>query len=632
MSGIVGRFNFVSGAPVDEPVLREMCRLLAHRGPDGEGVHADGPLGLGHRRLSIIDLSDAGRQPMSYASGRLWIAFNGEIYNFPALRQALEREGYAFCSRTDTEVVLAAYLCWGLDFLQRLRGMFAFALWDAGRRRLLLARDRVGKKPLHYVVDRDGIAFASEARALLADPAFVPRPNLEAISHYLSLQYVPAPLSGFEGVRKLPPAHYLLIEDGKITVERYWRLHYTPKRRIGEEEACEELIERLKEAVRIRLISDVPLGAFLSGGIDSGTVVALMSQVAGSRVKTFSIGFEEKEYDELPFARQVADRYGTEHHEFIVRPEAASVLPKLVWHYSEPYADSSAVPTYYLSQLTRRHVTVALNGDAGDENFAGYERYLANVLASRYARLPRVLRTPLNAAFRTLPRGKSPKSLLAKATRFAEALTEGPERRYARWMMHFHPDMKARLCTPAFLEASARADSLALFVEAYARSDADNLVDATLDVDVSNYLPDDLLVKVDVATMAHGLEARAPFLDHEFMEFAASLPADFKLRGRVKKYLLKRAVRSLLPADIIDRPKMGFGVPLDHWFRKDLREMAHDVLLGPRAIQRGYFNPPFVRRLLDEHVSGTSNWHYQLWNLLMLELWHQAFIDGRVSS
>ena len=606
-----------------------MCRLIAHRGPDGEGVWMQGPVGLGHRRLSIIDLSDAGRQPMAYAGGTLQIAFNGEIYNHTTLREELQRRGYTFTSRTDTEVVVAAYHAYGLEFLQRLHGMFAFALWDGPRRRLLLARDRVGKKPLHYTRNRHGLAFASEARALLADPEFAARPNLEAILHYLSYQCVPAPLSGFDGVQKLPPAHYLLVEDGQVSVRRYWRLKYGTKRRVSEDEAREELTDRLKEAVRIRLMSDVPLGAFLSGGIDSGAVVALMSQVGTGRVKTFSIGFEQKEYDELRFARRVATRYGTDHHEFVVRPDAAAILPKIVWHYSEPYADSSAIPTYYLAQLTRQHVTVALNGDAGDENFAGYDRYVANAMAERFGALPAALRGPVAKALGSLPASFGPKHPIARLRRLAEGLDEPAPRRYARWMMHFHPSIKAALCTAEFLEASGGRDSTDLLAEAFASSDATNLVDATLDVDVRTYLPDDLLVKVDITTMAHGLEGRSPFLDTDLMQFAAELPPDLKLRGRTKKYLLKQAMRPFLPADIIDRPKMGFAVPLDHWFRGELKTMAADILLGDRARARGYFNMSCVEQMLTEHARGTRTWHPQLWNLLMLELWHRTFIDER---
>jgi len=628
MCGIVGRFNFLSGAPVDARLIQRMCDLLAHRGPDGEGMHVDGAVGLGHRRLAIIDLSPAGRQPMGDADGKAWITYNGEVYNFPELRAEFEARGYPFRSRSDTEVILAAYRAEGPDCVKRLRGMFALAIWDAGERTLFLARDRAGKKPLFYTVDGHGIAFASEPKAFLADAAFKPRPNLPAISHYLTYQYVPSPLSAFEGVFKLPPAHWLLVRDGRISTGRYWRLRYQPKRRMTEAAAVDELLARLREAVRIRLISDVPLGAFLSGGLDSSTVVALMTELGAAPVRTFSIGFEESAYDERHHARVVADRFGTDHHEFVVRPDAAAMFDKLVWHYGEPFADSSAIPTYYLAELTRRHVTVALNGDAGDENFAGYERYLAHVTATRSARLPGAVRRAIAAVARGLPVGAGPRSVLARARRFGEVLNDPPERRYARWMSHFDSTLKRELCTDDFQRAAGHVDSEALIEQAYRASDGPDLVDATLDVDVQTYLPDDLLVKVDIATMAHGLEARSPFVDHEVMEFCASLPSDLKLRGRVKKYLLKRVAARFLPDSIIERPKMGFGVPVDHWFRHELKDFARETLLGAPARDRGYFRAQTVRRLLDEHVEGKGHWHYQLWNLLVLELWHRLYIDG----
>ncbi|MGH7409968.1 MAG: asparagine synthase (glutamine-hydrolyzing) [Candidatus Methylomirabilis sp.] len=627
MCGIAGRVNFLSGAPVDRALITRMCDLLVHRGPDGEGTYAEGPVGLGHRRLAIIDLSPAAHQPMTNEDRSLWITFNGEIYNFRELRLGLEAAGHRFRSQSDTEVILHLYEEEGVKCLSRLRGMFAFAIWDSRERTLFLARDRLGKKPLYYLLNGYGIAFASEPKAFLADPSFKPQPNLQAISHYLTYQYVPSPLTAFEGVQKLPPAHYLLVKDGKVFIERYWKLRYGQKRQVTEQEACEELLARLREAVKLRLISDVPLGAFLSGGIDSGTIVALMTELSASPVKTFSIGFEEKEYDELPYARLVAKRYGTDHHEFVVRPQATEVLPKLVWHYNEPFADSSAIPTYYLAQLTRQHVTVALNGDAGDENFAGYDRYRANVLAARYERIPRLLRRSMEALVRAIPAPERSKSLLSRGKRFFEALAEPRERRYARWVSHFHPDLKAQLCTEEFHRAAGGSDSVDLLLDVYRASDATDFIDATLDVDVNTYLPDDLLVKVDIATMAHGLEGRSPMLDHEFMEFCASLPSQMKLRGRIKKYIFKQAVRGLLPREIIERPKMGFGVPLDHWFRNELKEMAHDTLLNPQSLGRGYFRPEVIKRLLDEHVRGVGKWHYQLWNLLMLELWHRTFID-----
>jgi asparagine synthase (glutamine-hydrolysing) len=630
MCGIAGRYNFRSQAPVDGAIVRGMCDLIAHRGPDGDGVWTCGAVGLGHRRLAVIDLSPGGRQPMTSADGDLTITFNGEIYNFLQLRRELEGRGHRFRSRSDTEVMLAAYRQWGLECLTRFRGMFAFALWDAARRRLFIARDRVGKKPLHYWLDRDGIAFASEPKAFLADPAFEPAPDPAAISAYLTYQYVPSPLSAFRGVRKLPAAHYLTVEDGQLRVERYWKLSYASKRRLTEDEACEELRERLREAVRLRLISDVPLGAFLSGGVDSSAVVATMAGLSDSPVKTFSIGFEEKAFDELPYARLVARQYGTDHHEFVVRPDAVEIFPQLVWHYNEPYADASGIPTYYLSQLARRHVTVALNGDAGDENFAGYRRYITALPAQRFDRLPGALRRAIGTAARLAPAPERGDSIVYRGRRWLRRVSDAPAARYSRKVMIFDHDLKQEICAPDFL---ATTDGSARFLlDAFSATDAPDMIDAQLDVDVNYYLSDCLLVKVDIASMAHGLEGRSPMLDHEFMEFAASLPSALKLRGTTTKYIFKRAVRELLPAEIIDRPKKGFSVPLRVWFRQELREMSGDLLLDGRLAQRGYFKPQAVRRLLEEHWRGAEEWHDQLWSLLMLESWHRMFIDERPSG
>jgi asparagine synthase (glutamine-hydrolysing) len=632
MCGIAGRFNYKSGAPVAAALVRDMCDLIAHRGPDGDGVWTSGPVGLGHRRLAIIDLSPAGRQPMTTAAGELTITFNGEIYNFLELRRDLEARGHVFHTRTDTEAILAAYREWGIDCLARLRGMFAFALWDAASRKLFIARDRVGKKPLHYQLDRDGLMFASEPKAFLADAHFDARPNLEAISAYLNYQYVPSPLSAFEGVHKLPPAHYLVVHDGRVTVERYWKLSYGAKRQLTEDEACAELLERLREAVRLRLISDVPLGAFLSGGIDSSAVVALMAGLSDAPVKTFSIGFDEKAFDELPYARMIAARYGTDHHEFVVRPDAVEIFPHLVWHYNEPYADASAIPTYYLSQLARRHVTVALNGDAGDENFAGYRRYITPGPAQQFDKLPLPVRRAVGGLARVAPAAGRTDSLSQRGRRWLRRVSDTPVGRYSRRVMVFDPDLKRDVCDPAFLDASGGRGTPRFLSDAFTASDAPDFVDALLDVDVSYYLSDCLLVKVDIATMAHGLEGRSPMLDHEFMEFAASLPSNLKLRGETTKYIFKRALRGLLPADIIDRPKKGFSVPLDVWFRNELREMSGDLLLGGRLASRGYFKPGAVQQLLEEHWAGAANRDTQLWSLLMLESWHRMFIDQRPSG
>jgi asparagine synthase (glutamine-hydrolysing) len=627
--GIAGRLNFRSGAPVDPAALRGMGDLLAHRGPDGEGLWHDAAIGVVHRRLAVIDLSDAARQPMTGEDPRVWAVLNGEIYNFRELRAALAARGHRFRTQSDTEVLLAAYAEHGVDCLARLRGMFAFALWDGGRRRLLLARDRPGKKPLYYRLDGDGIAFASEPKAFLAEPTFEATPALSALSDYLTYHYVPAPGSAFAGLHRVPPAHYLLVENGRVRLERYWRLGYLPKRAQPEAAAAAELLERLRDAVRCRLAADVPLGVFLSGGIDSSAVVALVAETGAAPVRTFSIGFEERSHDELPFARLVARRYGTEHHEFVVRPAAVDILPRLIWHYNEPYADSSAIPTFHLAELTRRHVTVALNGDGGDENLAGYRRHVAGRVADRWAGLARPARRALAALMDALPgsgRGAD------YARRFVAGLGEPPPARYARWASHLDPTLKQALTTEEFRQAAGGRDSLEYLADRFRWAEGLDVVDAALAADVETYLPDDLLVKVDIATMAHGLEGRSPFLDHEVMAYCASLPSDLKLRGRTTKYLLRRAVRGLLPAEVVDRPKQGFAVPIDRWFRRELRALVHDVLLDARTLQRGYFREAVVRRMLDEHRRGARGWHAELWSLLVLELWHRMFVDRRPAA
>ncbi|HUE86430.1 MAG TPA: asparagine synthase (glutamine-hydrolyzing), partial [Vicinamibacterales bacterium] len=570
----------------------------------------------------------AGRQPMASPSGDVWVTFNGEIYNFLELRRELEGRGHQFRSRSDTEVLLAAYREYGIDCLEKLRGMFAFAIWDEPRRRLFIARDRAGKKPLHYFLDQDGIAFASEPKAFLADPGFEARPSLAALAEYMTYQYVPSPMSAFEGVAKLPPAHYLVVENGNVTVNRYWKLSYAQKRKLSDDEACEALIAELREAVRLRMISDVPLGAFLSGGVDSSLIVALMAEQT-SRVKTFSIGFEESEFDELPYARLVAERYATEHCEMVVRPDVTELLPKLVWHYNEPFADASAIPTYCVSQMTREHVTVALNGDAGDENFGGYRRYLTDTAAQRFDSLPPGVRNSVAAVADRIPVHGRTRSFPNRTARWLKRLSEPAAQRYARRIMHFQPEVQSEVCMPAFLDALGDRAAFDVLRNTSQTSDAHDDIDAMLDLDVNHYLPDCLLVKVDIASMAHGLEARSPMLDHVFMEFAARLPSHMKVRGLVTKYILKRAAIPFLPQDNIYRTKRGFSIPLAPWFRGEFGDYARDVLLDGRLAQRGYFKMDVVRRLLEEHRHGVNTWQKELWNLLMLELWHRMFIDRR---
>jgi asparagine synthase (glutamine-hydrolysing) len=627
MCGIAGKLYFDAARPVERSVLEAMNRVLAHRGPDDDGLFCDGSIGLAHRRLSIVDLSPAGHQPMVSPGGTLWITFNGEIYNFPELRKELESRGVVFRSHSDTEVLLALWELDGPACLERLSGMFAFGIWDTRRRSLVLARDRVGKKPLYYYVDDHKALFASEPKGIYADPSVPAEADLGAIDSYLTYGYVPAPQSAFRGLVRVPPGHYVEIAaDGRVSTKRYWRLVFRPKLELTEERACELLEDHLREAVRRRLIADVPLGVFLSGGIDSSLVVALMSELTGRPVKTFSIGFEDEAYNELSWARMIASRYRTDHHEFVVKPDAIGVLPQIVWHYNEPYADSSAIATYYLSELARRHVTVALNGDAGDENFAGYERYRLHVATTRLDVLSRPGKRALGLAVRALP-AAPPTSRSGRLQRYwSDAMTES-RRRYGRWVTIFPESVKGEVYSPWFAESTAASDPMDLLLSAYAIADTPDVLDGMLGADILTYLPDDLLVKMDIASMAHGLEARSPLVDHAIMEFAARLPTHLKLRRGIKKYILKRVARGRVPASILERPKQGFGVPIAEWLRGPLRELLHDTLFGRAARERGLFEPRTLRRFIDEHDRSIGERHPQLWALLMLELWFTMFVD-----
>ncbi|NOT55534.1 MAG: asparagine synthase (glutamine-hydrolyzing) [Deltaproteobacteria bacterium] len=628
MCGVAGKIYFDRDRKVSERELRDMARTLVHRGPDGEGVWAAGNVGLAHRRLSIIDLRAVAGQPMSNEDGSIWITFNGEIYNFQDLRKYLVQRGHIFQTHSDTEVIVHAYEEYGRDCLQHLRGMFAFAIWDTRTHTLLLACDRVGKKPIFYFHEKDRFLFASEIKALFADTTVPVEPDSVAIDHYLALGYVPAPLSAFRGVQKLPPAHWLEIKDGQLTTGRYWKLRYSPKRNVSFPDAVAELRWQLSEAVRLRLLSDVPLGAFLSGGIDSSAVVAYMAQALNHPVRTFTVGFEDVASDERPFARMVADRYGTDHTELVVKADVAAILPRLVWHYDEPFGDPSAVPSYAIAELTRQYVTVALNGDGGDESFAGYTRYVANHRAQRGEIIPLPLRRTVAALIDLLPKHWRQQQPLRKISTVAEAMAQTRERRYSRWFGQFSVAQRQDLYTTDFKAAVGHCDPEALFVNAFGASDATDWVDSTLDVDIGLYLPGDLLVKMDRASMAHSLEARSPFLDHVLMEFAASLPPEWKLAGTEQKHILKAALRGVVPDAVLDKPKQGFEPPLANWFREDLREMAHDLLLSPRALQRGYFTREGISSVFREHYSGQEDRSLHLWELLMFELWNRTFIDG----
>jgi asparagine synthase (glutamine-hydrolysing) len=625
IAGIVGR--------EPERDIGQLCLAMrdamVHRGPDDAGLYAspDHCAALASRRLAIIDLSPTGRQPMLSQDERLALVLNGEIYNYLELRDELAERGHRLVSQSDTEVILHLYEDLGAKCLERLNGMFALALWDSAERRLLLARDRLGKKPLVYAqLEGGGLAFASEFQALLKHPAIARRPSFQAVDYFLRFGYVPAPLSAFVGLAKLEPGHRLIWQDGRVDIEAYWKPLKADPRPIGEQQAVEEFVELFFDSVKRRMLSDVPLGAFLSGGIDSGSVVAAMAAQSERPVKTFSVGFGEEAYDELAGARLVAERYGTEHHEFVVQPRAAEVLPDLVRHYGEPFADSSALPTYYLAKLTRQHVTVALNGDGGDEALGGYDRYRAALTAERLERTLPLPRAAYGLLASILPAGDDLRTPARRAHRFLSGLARTPGERYSHWMSVFEPALLQRAASEEFANATGASDSGHYLTGQLDRLNGADLLASLTRLDLTTYLPGDLLVKADIATMANSLEARSPFLDYRLIEWAAALPANLKVRGQTSKYVLREAMRDKLPAATLAGPKRGFGVPIAAWLRGELRPMLEETVLSETALARPYLRPAVVRQLVGDHLAGRADHARELWALLALELWHQAFI------
>lgn len=622
MCGIAG-FLHQDGSRGDRAGLKRMTDILAHRGPDGEGFFVDGPVGLGHRRLAIIDLA-TGTQPMSSGDGSTWISYNGEVYNFRELRRELEALGHRFRTSSDTEVVLVAYEEWGTECLGRLRGMFAFAIWDGHRRRMFLARDRVGIKPLVYAWDGRCLRFASELKALLTDPVVPRELDRDALAEYFTYHYVSSPRTIFRGIRKLPPASYLVcsLAGGTPEIHRYWDLRMTPDYRPSEGEWIESLDQVLEESVKSHMVSDVPVGAFLSGGLDSSSVVGYMARVSSTPIRTFSIGFDEADFDELAYARQVAAHYGTEHFEMVVKPDVMSVLPKLAWQFDEPFADASAVPTYCVARSTRDHVTVALSGDGGDENFGGYRRY-AEVMAL-HQRMESGALAPLKPLIRWLaaarPRG-------ARGKEFLEVLGMSPLDRYHRKMTYQPTDALAMLLTPEAATMGSPETTGDVFSRLAAESGSSDYLSVLQYLDVRRYLPEDILTKVDRTTMLMSLEARVPLLDHILMEHVARIPSTLKLRGGVGKYIFKEAMQAHLPGDILARRKMGFGVPLAAWFRKDLKAFAREIFADPRTRQRGIIQIGTADRLLESHLQGERDHSAQLWSLICFELWCRTWWD-----
>lgn len=652
MCGIAGIYHCQS-APVDPQCLIHMTRTLSHRGPDEEGYFINtsrnlqiepqipfhtlremtgsiehdprGHVGFGHRRLSIIDLA-SGQQPLCNEDGSVWISFNGEIYNYQVIKAELERHGHHFRTNSDTEMIVHAYEAWGPESLQRLRGMFAFAIWDERKQQLFLARDRVGKKPLYYSQDQQRIIFSSEIKAILEVPGVSREIDLQALSDYFSLLYIPAPRTIFSAIRKLPAGHYALATNTSFEVHSYWDLDFTPQHQLNELQMRDDIMAILEEATRLRMISEVPLGAFLSGGIDSSSVVAMMARSSKEPIVTNSISFSVAKYNEIEYARQIANKFATHHHEFHVEPEAIAVIEKLAWHYDEPFADSSAVPTYYVSQIARKNVTVSLSGDGGDENFAGYERYYLDLREQQVRNIiPQSLQKsvfslitkcyPQSDAFSKILRGKA----------FFKNIARDPVEAYFFSMSAFYDDEKSFLFQPGAFKALQGYHSSELFHRFYHSAPADDHLSRIQYLDIKTYLCDDVLTKVDRASMAVSLEVRCPLLDQNFMEYVARIPSTLKRVGKDGKHIFKNALKAYLPSEVLYRKKMGFGVPILEWLRSDLRDYARGLVLDSEGTHN-YLQREYVERLWNEHQQGTKDVSEKLWGIMMFNLWYNRFM------
>ena len=627
MCGIYGIYQ-LDGNAAPRELLARMGAATLHRGPDDEGAYADGRCAIGMRRLSIIDLA-GGHQPLSSPDERTWLVCNGEIYNYRALRRALESKGYRFKTQTDCEVLIALYQEYGDDFVCHLNGMFAFALWDGRRRRLLIGRDRLGVKPLYLCREGKRFAFASEAKALLALPDMRAEIDVAALDSYLHLGYVPAPQSMFLGIEKLSPATLMIIENGRVTARRYWQMPQQMDRSLNEHEWADAVRAQLEISVRMQMVSDVPIGAFLSGGVDSSGVVGFMAQHSERPIKTYAIGFEgdgaESFYNELPYARRVAQRFGTEHHEILVRPDVVSLLPQLAWHMDEPIADTAFITTYLVSEFARRDVTVILSGVGGDELFGGYRRYLGHRYQRHFDHLPAWARRAAIAAADRLPADRH--SALLNFSRYAKGFLAGAEQsfenRYRSYIQVFSTDMAHTLRQ---INGVTRWDALDA---AFGRACSDDPLNRMLVVDTETQLPDDLLMLTDRMSMATSLECRVPLLDHELVELAARMPEGIKIRGGRLKHLLKRSLHDLLPQDILQRKKRGFGTPMGAWLKKDLAPVLRHVLSDDAVKTRGIFRADMVRQLMADHDASRIDGTDRLLALLNLEIWARIYLDHR---
>ena len=625
MCGIAGKVDF-TGNIVSESTIRRMCDAMVHRGPDAEGIHTEPCVGLGERRLSIIDLSERANPPLGNEDNSMWIVSNGEIYNFQELRSSLVENGHLFRTTGDTEVILHLYEEHGVDCLKHLRGMFAFAIWDSRNKVLFAARDRFGEKPFYYRKTPRTFLFGSSISAIIADPEVSIAPDFISIDRYLTHQYTASPRTAFAGICKLPAAHYLMCDaSGDLKIERYWSPPIAAKINASEEEIVEELLRLLKESVRMRLIADVPVGVFLSGGIDSGTVASIMAGESTAPIKTFSIGFDE-DINELPYAREVARRYGTQHHELVLRPSAAEVVPLLVKHYNEPFADSSAIPTFYVSKFAKEHITVALSGDGGDESFSGYEHYRQTQRWEMVDVVPLPVRRSVarvvTSALDGLPYGNLTSRMIRALHMFGSSL---PERYHTQ--LAIVKEEEKRACYTADLVSLLNCENAKDRLLPLPWNRSMDSLDWMARHDQNHYLPDCLMVKTDVASMANSLEVRCPFLDHKLVEFAATIPNSLKRDHNGGKQILRRAVAGLLPKEVLHKRKTGFGVPLAQWFRSDLAGLLRAVLLDERTAKRGLFRQSFLKRMIDEQSAQKRDWSNRLWAFLFLELWFREYVD-----
>ena len=628
MCGICGIVSFQPNTPVDRATLLRMNASLQHRGPDDEGYYEDDQVGLAVRRLSIIDLN-TGQQPISNESGDIWAVYNGEIYNFQEVRAALEQRGHIFKTQTDTEIIVHAYEEYGDEYVTHFNGMFALALWDTRERRLSLARDRLGIKPLYYWSDSDKLVFGSELKALIVHPDVPRQVDLSALDLFLTLEYIPAPRTIYEGVFKLLPGHQLEFEKGKLNVTQYWDIPYQP---ISHSEAeCTEILSGLiNESVRQHLISDVPLGAFLSGGIDSSTIVGYMSQSANGPVRTFSIGFEDNTYNELPYAEAVAKHFGTKHHVEVLKLDQTDLAEQLVGHFDEPFADTSVFPTFLVSKIASCDVKVVLSGDGGDELFAGYDTYLAEKIDQYYGRLPRPLRQQVLPKFvGWLTPQPAKKGLINKVKRMVEGGAFDPTLQHTRWMMFLNSSEKDSLYRSDLRATHYDHLTNDFFRDYFEKANCLDRLAQQQYVDVKTYLADDILTKVDRMSMAVSIEARVPMLDYHIVEFAMNLPAHMKLNGARTKSILRHAVRDLVPQVVLEKPKEGFSIPMKHWLCTSLKPMMLDLLSKESLQKHGYFNHQVVAGWIREHLDGRVNHSHQLWALMVFEMWHQSAQHAR---